>query len=483
MTFSSTEMFSRLRFVRQSTYPSLRYATGTFLQTQSSVGTMQSTHEMNSSKDHKMARCYQRSRRRNIARNANNPVPITVDVMAQPPRVRRTEDHQDRNKPLEHDWAVHDPIGGASHYFGSNGSFMSYIASSSQYTNVAQRPIRIHIGAQPNCRPHIGNLVTFTTAFVLASSIQKLFPSRKVEVVFTFVDSAPAVGGAREIGGIKYQVSLGRTGAADKMGQSFETFLQSISTLTKIPVQIYDQSFWRSNPHFPSVMKKIASNYGKLSPLLRDKLVIRAPCPVAGCGLTDKHGINNNYTTPGTIQFTCPSHGAHHVDLSATSDLQRLEFNTPMRNLVRVILMGMDETADWIQCTAGDYAGFYMDQLLHRPLRVLTEHEGPVPYILYAPLVQDWSGAKLSKSLYVKHGAYDYLIQMARGYMLDSDLFMAMDHGLEGLVSLVGDWVREPFRLFRPYSVDYIHCELQKRGMRNRPSISEGFGKGSNLVK
>ncbi|KAK8007241.1 hypothetical protein PG989_001231 [Apiospora arundinis] len=257
------------------------------------------------------------------------------------------------------------------------------------------------------------------------------------------------------------------------MGQSFKKILQLISMLTGIPVQFYHQSFWRSNPHFPFVMKKIATNYSKLSPLLRDKLVMRAPCPVAGCGLTDKYGINNDYTKLEIIKFTCPSHGAHHINLSANSDIQRLEFNTPMRNLVRVMLTGMDETAHWIMCTAGDYAGFYMDQLLHRPLHILTELEPPVIYIFYAPLVQDWSGAKLSKSLYVKNGAYDYLIKTGCGYMLDSDLLMATDHGLEALVSLVGDWVHEPFRLFRPYSVDYIHCELQKRGMRNRSSISE----------
>ena len=53
--------------------------------------------------------------------------------------------------------------------------------------------------------------------------------------------------------------------------------------------------------------------------------------------------------------------------------------------------------------------------------------------IFYAPLVLDWSGSKLSKSLYVKEGAYKYLCEAGLGYMLDVNILLDAESGLEAL--------------------------------------------------
>ncbi|KAJ5397837.1 hypothetical protein N7509_005950 [Penicillium cosmopolitanum] len=50
------------------------------------------------------------------------------------------------------------------------------------------------------------------------------------------------------------------------------------------------------------------------------------------------------------------------------------------------------------------------EALLYRPLagwsRATGLAAGRTPHIIYAPLIVDWSGAKLFKSLYVRDGGY-----------------------------------------------------------------------------
>lgn len=93
--------------------------------------------------------------------------------------------------------------------------------------------------------------------------------------------------------------------------------------------------------------------------------------------------------------------------------------------------------------------------------------------IFYAPLIQDWSGSKLSKSLYVKQGAYKYLREARLGYMLDLNALLDAESGLEALFAEVQRWVAEPYRLFRSYSIEYLHGELVSRGMKLVDQASE----------
>ena len=53
------------------------------------------------------------------------------------------------------------------------------------------------------------------------------------------------------------------------------------------------------------------------------------------------------------------------------------------------------------------------EQLLWRYIAL-----GEAPLIVYVPLIIDWSGAKLSKSLYVQSGAYQYLKDQGMDYLV-----------------------------------------------------------------
>ncbi|KAE8309482.1 hypothetical protein BDV41DRAFT_547700 [Aspergillus transmontanensis] len=358
---------------------------------------------------------------------------------------------------IPHDGVVHHPFGGGSYYFKQN--LIRYL------NDRCTRPrIAVHIGSQPNSSPHLGNMTTFATGFALAAALKTKF-GREIRAKFVYVDSAPTPGAEITIAGVRYQKSLKHTGDFGVHQTPFLKVLDQLSNLSGIPYDIETQSFWRSNPAFPAILRDIVAQHQKLGPHMSPeagKLAIRASCPQEGCGLADKHGVNNQYHQDGRVTFVCPDHGDHHVDLTSPQDLERLEFNTPLRNLIRILICSQDSDMSWIMCTGSDYAGFYQEQLTWR----LLERPGDAPIIFYAPLVLDWSGVKLSKSLYVKQGAYKYLCDAGRSYMLDADTFLKNEGGLEALFQEVQDWVEKPYKLFRSYTVDYFDRQLISRGMK-----------------
>jgi len=357
---------------------------------------------------------------------------------------------------IPHDGVVHHPLGAASYYFGQN--LLQYL-----HNQCTRGRIIFHIGAQPNSSPHIGNITTFGTAFALASALKSDF-SREVMVKLVYVDSAPAVGEQIDINGITYQRSLGYTGDFYANQGTFTKVLDRFSSLSQVPYEVETQNYWRSSALFPAILQEIVDRREILGPLLSprtNKLAIRAACPLPGCGLVDKHGINNQYHE-GHITFLCPTHGEYCVDQASPRDLDRLEFNTPLRNLVRVLICSQDRDASWILCTGSDYAGFYQEQLLWR----LLDHISKAPIVFYAPLILDWSGSKLSKSMYVNQGAYNYLRDAGLEYMLEADSFLNAKDGPEALFAEIQTWVTNPFKLFRNYSIEFLHGQLMARGMQ-----------------
>jgi hypothetical protein len=364
---------------------------------------------------------------------------------------------------IPHDGVVHHPLGAASYYFGEN--LLQYL-----HIRCTHGRIIFHIGAQPNSSPHIGNITTFCTAFALASALKSDF-SREVMVKLVYVDSAPAVGKEININGIAYQRSLGYTGDFYANQVAFTEVLDRFSSLSKVPYEVETQNYWRSSAHFPAILQDIVNRREILGPHLSprtNKLAIRAACPQPGCGLADKHGINNQYHE-GHITFLCPNHGEFCVDQAS---LGHLEFNTPLRNLIRVLICGQDRDASWILCTGSDYAGFYQEQLLWR----LLDHTPKAPIVFYTPLILDWSGAKLSKSMYVERGAYNYLRDAGLEYMLEADSFLNAKSGPEALYGEIQTWVTNPYKLFRNYSIEFLHAQLMVRGMQTHIRTTESDG-------
>lgn len=354
------------------------------------------------------------------------------------------------------------------------------------------RPIVIHVGAQPNNSPHAGTLVVFCYAFSLARGIRNRMQAAEanadstpppISIEITFVDTAPVKGQETEIGGIRYQKSYRDVpGALDAHMADYEEVLHLLSTWSDIPFTTAFQSDFFSGPAVPSLLRYIVAHHDLLGHQLSPKygtLALRAACPIPGCGLAEKHGQLNVYNDisshqnknassaahDATITFHCPQHGPHTICISEPADVARLEANAPARNLIRSMSQLLDTSTHHVRITGADYAGMYQEVFLYRPLAAWSAATGlaagRTPHILYAPLIVDWSGAKLSKSLYIREGGYEAMkLFGAEGLcgftQLKSQFGGDGEEGLRRLWEEVQGWVEDPRKLFRTFSVEYL---------------------------
>ncbi|KAK4101376.1 hypothetical protein N658DRAFT_515904 [Parathielavia hyrcaniae] len=403
------------------------------------------------------------------------------------------------------------------------------------YLGMPSRPIVIHAGAQPNNSPHCGTLIVFSYAFAVARAIRDRLHAMAAEagsaaqpppvsVEITFVDTAPVNSEDLKIDGIHYQKSYRDTSDAFAawLGDYHEV-LGLLSGWSGIPFTTPFQSNFFSNPHMPELVEYLVKNRHVLGRQLSPKhgtLALRATCPVAGCSLAEKHGRLNRYTTaasnsttiippsspgtatattpeptptPTTITFSCPHHGPHTLQLTTTNSSSRpstarLEANAPTRNLLRSMAHLVDKTTHHIRVTGADYAGTYQEALLYRPLAEWSastssaksstagnKAAGRTPHILYAPLVVDWSGAKLSKSLYVCEGGYEGMKVLGSDGLLSWRVLKEQvgggggggeeEEGLRRIWDEVVRWVEDPKKGFRCWSVEYLRrVVLEGRG-------------------
>ncbi|KAK3297267.1 uncharacterized protein B0H64DRAFT_473404 [Chaetomium fimeti] len=474
------------------------------------------------------------------ASNGTSPVPDRRKVLSAVESLLHTLTPE---KPLYaafHDGQVHDPLGGGSYAFRedlvrplleglvhdearSDGDVPG--SKAHRAYDMPSRPIVIHAGAQPNNSPHCGTLIVFCYAFAVARAIRDRMRTMAanaevvcqpppVSVDITFVDTAPVNGAGMEVNGIHYQKSYRDTPSASTAWTGdYHEVLSLLSTWSDIPVTTTVQSDFFSNPFMPQLLDYMVTNHHTLGRQLSPKygtLALRAACPVAGCGLAEKHGRLNQYTKstpiptntttvtktsditppptptpPATITFHCPHHGPHTLPLTPNPlTLSRLEANAPTRNLLRSMAHLLDTSTHHVRVTGADYAGGYQEAMLYRPLAEWAAAGsetggvgvgvggvgGRTPHILYAPLVVDWSGAKLSKSLYVREGGYEGMRLFGTEGLGSYRVLKGVvggagggenggggeEEGLRRIWEEVGRWVADPRKLFRCYSVEYL---------------------------
>lgn len=353
------------------------------------------------------------------------------------------------------DFQVYHPLGGASYVFEHD--IMNYI-----FRKTKKNKIIISVGAQPNSSPHFGTLCVFSLAFSLAKMIKEKRDDKEVEVLFEVVDTAPSK--TFRVNDIKYQKDLKES---DEMTNSMNEFLEILkyfSKKTDINYRVRNQNEFNSQNEIKYILNNIVSKKDEIKYFLdpdKGKLRMRCACPI--CGLVDKEGVNTVIEND-TIKSVCPKHGEYIVNYMKESN--KVEYNTPLRNLVRAIMYGIINESDSydyeiIRITGGDYAGFYQEELLYKIAAKLGYNANMLPMILYCPQVLDWSGAKLSKSLYVKEGAYSDLPKYVINYSFFKDNFGTT--GLDIIFDETMLWLKEPYRLFRNYSVYYFINIFEKR--------------------
>lgn len=352
------------------------------------------------------------------------------------------------------DGIVHNPLGGASYMFEKD--IIPYILK--QYTKDI---IKISVGTQPNSSPHFGTLETIALSFCLARNIMDYDGTKKVIILYEVIETAP--GETIIIDNIKYQKSLKFTGKMNKYLNEYKEILEYYKSITWVDYEIRFQEEFNSQPEISNIVKKIINNREYISERLdpkHNKVRIRMSCPI--CGLTDKNSILNEYVDDKVI-FYCPEHGKYELNLN--SNTSKLEYNSPYRNLIRGLYYtevncNPNYNYQILRVTGSDYAGFYQEEMRYKLASYLGYPVHRLSMIFYAPLVLDWSGAKMSKSLYVKEGAYSDIPKAFVNYV-----FLKEKYGIEGLnilYKIVSNWFSKPYMLFRHYSIYYFIKEFDE---------------------
>lgn len=342
--------------------------------------------------------------------------------------------------PIAYDLTSHHALGGGSYAFQSD--YPSYLKT---LLISGSKKTEVNIIIQPNSSPHVGTLCSLGLAFVIARRLQDL--DMETTVRCDLWDQAK--GEEHEIEGIKYQRSLRDTGRLQQYLPEYIHILDLLAKEYAIKYYVRFEKEFLQQPGISGVLQEIIKSRVELGKYLMPStgvLALRAPCPT--CGLVDKYGVNNIYSEQCTsISFKCPNHG--RFVYSTETDAHRIQFNCQLFNLVMGLFY---EQADygWIEICGSDYAGFWQEQLLWRFL------SKPV-IIVYTPLISDWSGYKVSKSLYLQKTAYDYLRQAGQEYLLSYHVLRREGRDLNPLWQEIERWVDEPYRLFQGYSLHYLH--------------------------
>jgi hypothetical protein len=348
---------------------------------------------------------------------------------------------------IRHDGKIHHPLGGGSYVFEKE--YIPYLAA-----QLPKEKVAISIGAQPNSSPHLGTLVVFATAFSLAEKLREY--DKKPEIHFQMVDTAP--GKKEMINGVTYQRSLKEEGTLQKYLPQYHQILETLEHNTGIKYKVHNQEEFNSSKELQESFEKIMQNREIIGALLEPETkTLRARIACDDCGLTDKHNINTEFFDT-YISSVCPEHGQYITDIA---DTHKIEFSTPLRNLLRGMAYARKNTNEqrtWMRVTGSDYAGYYQEQLLYRAGATIEENIKKFPQVVYAPLITDWSGAKLSKSLYVNEGAYGDIPEYLLTYEKFRDRFK--EEGMKKMLAVTRDWMQKPYKLFRTYSVYYLDRQL-----------------------
>ncbi|RSL57327.1 hypothetical protein CEP53_006525 [Fusarium sp. AF-6] len=364
--------------------------------------------------------------------------------------------------PVAYDLASHHALGGGSYAFKSD--YPPYLKT--LLRDPSQRT-EVNIIIQPNCSPHVGTLCSLGLAFVVARRLADI--GLDVSVTCDLWDRAK--GEQYTIDGVVYQRSLRDKGTFQRYLPHYVEILSTLSERYRVPHHLRMEEEFLSNREIPSVLRDLILNrefYGRYLAPGRAALAIRAGCPT--CGLVEKYGTKNIYAEDGSsVSFECPTHG--RFSFSTQTECNQFQFNCQLFNLV-LGLFYERVSYNWIEICGSDYAGFWQEQLLWRFL------SKPIT-IVYTPLISDWSGSKISKSLYLQETAYHYLREAGQEYLLNYEVCRKEGKDLNTLWGEIELWVDEPFRLFRGYSIHYLHLLFEGRSI-NLGTIHQG-GRVSRL--
>jgi hypothetical protein len=335
--------------------------------------------------------------------------------------------------------------------------------------------LRVTTAAQLNGSPHLGTIATVLTVFAVAAHAADTL-NLQPTVIFDALENAPAE--RVEIDGTVYTRTVGDlidTGDLDPASRrtGFDRLLGWAATRSGINYEFRPYAAYQALGPVRECLHRIAADQETFRPLAAPadgRIRIRPRCPA--CRLMEKSARTLTIDASHDqvhLDSTCPTHGRYRETIHIADRDGWYDANTPVRSIQKGYLLARERDlydACSVSIDGADWGGAWHAHVLAPALSALGLPHTSWPISLFTPLIVDRTGGKLSKTLYVRHGAY---ADLPRSY-LDLDLLLA-DHGeqtLEILWNEIHTWAREPRRLHRSYTLDYLHALLATAGEQAR---------------
>ena len=322
--------------------------------------------------------------------------------------------------------------------------------------------VDIHYSAQLNGHPHMGTLTSLATAFTIGEYIQREFDIPPI-IKFEALENAPIEKnqiGDREYCKMHSYHYVDGVPLSEVHMTSFKEVLDylKVNTGVNYEVEYYEQ--FQKNPFVRKTLLEIISREKEFIPYIAPSeglLRIRFPCNecyVMEKTSKDSRIIENHAPDYVTYQSECPEHGEFEIRVSQDED-NLIDFNTSIRNVIkeaRFIEEAKGSNAMNLMVDGGDWTGMAFQVM--QSLGLLGYQISDLPVRIFTPIIEDWSGAKFSKSVYVKEGTYKHVPLEFLDYKKFKETFGI--HGLETVLNESRKWIEDPKKLFRNYSVDYL---------------------------
>ncbi|PKM92349.1 MAG: hypothetical protein CVU81_00940 [Euryarchaeota archaeon HGW-Euryarchaeota-1] len=286
---------------------------------------------------------------------------------------------------------------------------------------------------------------------------------KQATIVFDALENGP--GEKKEIEGIVYQRMLCDT---YKDGKSLSdtylpTFKQLFSDLSKqsgIPHEIRFYKELQANPVARETLITLLSEQNKFVPVLNpsdDRLKVRFKCPK--CNYEEKHARTLEFSDhipyeKIALQNTCFEHGKYKIALEKNNK-DFVDVNTMVRNVMKesvIINKSKKDNYFPLLIKGADWA--HATPLVSNALEMLGYSVDERPHHIFTPIVEDWSGAKFSKSVYVESNTYN---KLSKGFIsYDNYLSEFGEKSFENLFDHVCSWVKDPKKFYRNYSLEYM---------------------------